>query len=132
RIGIVVPREHLEELLHGLGAQVAIVAEGAGRDRDAVRFAALGHQLARVVEKLIERRPLAGILARLPESFEHRTDLVHFPASIGAPRRENANSASPSAIIGRLSHCPIDRPRPSNPRKASGSRANSARKRITP
>ena len=132
RIGIVVAGKRLEELLRGLRPEVAVVLERAGGDRDAVRLAALGHQLARVVEQLVERGALAGVLPGLPESFEHRTDLVHFLASAGAARLENAISASPSAIIGRLSHCPIDSPSPSKPRKASGSRANSARKRITP
>ena len=38
----------------------------------------------------------------------------------------------PKRIIGMHNHCPIDKPRPKSPRKESGSRAYSAKKRQMP
>ncbi|KGC52623.1 hypothetical protein DM75_4142 [Burkholderia mallei] len=40
--------------------------------------------------------------------------------------------STPATIIGSDSHCPIDRPNVSRPRKSSGSRANSTVKRAAP
>ena len=40
--------------------------------------------------------------------------------------------ATPVITIGSDSHCPMLKPSPSRPRKLSGSRANSARKRKVP
>jgi Fe-S oxidoreductase len=74
------------------------------------------------------RRPHG--LARRPRA--RASALIAQRPEDGALRRLHANSPIPPMIIGTQSHCPMVMPSARKPRKESGSRANSARKRATP
>ena len=67
--------------------------------------------------------------AAIPRGYRR---LAGFAGGAAAARKDHASMAIPAATIGRLSHWPMVRPSASRPRKLSGSRVNSTRKRNVP
>ena len=64
----------------------------------------------------------------MPRRNIHR----HYSEGYFFCRKANPNITTPPIIIGNDSHCPMLKLSASRPRKSSGSRVNSARKRMMP